>query len=87
VTNEIKHCTQYSICGGVTIFGTARLSDGEVRAAAKRDLVNSVERFDRCPVCEEWTTIGGQLRSDVDCPAVIAEISAPYNAANQWLVR
>jgi hypothetical protein len=66
------HMVQYCLVGDSAAFvgRTERLTDAEVRAAASCPATASVERFNRCPVCEAWTTEAGRLRREIDCPAI-----------------
>ena len=79
----MKHTTQYAVVGtrGNVAFDSALLSDAECRQKAHGRAKDTVERFNRCPVCEEWTTHGGVLRTDLECPAVLVALGGVRPAA------
>lgn len=73
----MKHCVQYAFVGMNVCYDTENLSDSEIRAKMDSKLLGTpggrIERFDRCPVCEEWTRLNGKMRR-IDCPAVKAKV-------------
>jgi len=68
-----NHCIQYALVGQTLVYHTEVMTDVDVQGRAGNH--SPVERFDRCPTCESWTRINGELRSNIDCPAVKAELS------------
>ncbi len=71
--NNNGHCMQYAMVNTCLIYDTSDMTDAEIKNAVrnKKSLASGrVERFDRCPECEEWTKENGQIRVNVDCPAV-----------------
>ena len=51
------HPLQYALVGGVYVGGTQDMDDAAVRAEAGPSGVAglTVERYNRCPTCEEWS--------------------------------
>jgi hypothetical protein len=71
------HVTQYACVGERYIFGSRNMTDAEIRdRAGATGMPIRVERYDRCPECEEWTARGGKLIRDSKCPAVQEAIKA-----------
>lgn len=85
----MKHCLQYAGVGGpgwTTIFihGTELMSDEEIRTQYKtitrRNHNPTIERLNRCPLCESWIMLDGKLRN-IDCPAVQEVIERNFQDA------
>lgn len=71
--NEAEHCLQYAVVGGIhTVMHTDGRSDQEITHFLGHS--GAIDRFDRCPLCEEWTYFNGKLRSGMGCPAVQGEV-------------
>jgi hypothetical protein len=70
------HMIQYAVVGSRCVFvaDTDALPDEEVRRRAD-GASGMIERFNRCPECEVWTTTAGELRVGVECPAVQARLA------------
>lgn len=66
----MRHCIQYALVGGRTVYNTEHTTDEQLAGGD----TCAVHRFNRCPLCEEWTTYNGKLREDVRCPAVAKEL-------------
>jgi hypothetical protein len=70
------HMVQYALVGPHSIFigQTENLTDEQIRERASRiqfvPTDATIERYNRCVECEEWTTFKGKLRKNLDCPAV-----------------
>lgn len=76
------HMTQYAFAGDVLVHQTRGVSDEQVREraaglrmAGRARACGPVERYDRCPVCQAWTTYRGKLRPGIGCPAVRAALA------------
>lgn len=73
------HCVQYAIVGGHEIvLDTAQLTDEQIQIIC--GYTGIIERFNRCPECEVWTTTVAngslRLRTVIDCPAVQERMAA-----------
>ena len=70
----MKHCLQYAIVDTspeYEVYNTEKLSDEEIIKKVPWFAKSSnVSRFNRCPICEVWTTSGGKIRQDINCPAI-----------------
>ena len=75
---DVRHCIQYALVGFNLKFvmGTENLDDDAVRQRAHGYSWERVDRYDRCPSCEVWTRSGGKLRTNIECPAVVAALAA-----------
>lgn len=51
------HPLQYALVGRITIMNSDHMSDGDIRAAAGTAGTSGlpIERYNRCPTCEEWS--------------------------------
>lgn len=51
------HPLQYAMVGGRGIYvgDTENTPDDEVRRTAEADAWMSIERYNRCPTCEQWS--------------------------------
>jgi len=80
---EKEHCIQYAVISSydmlvsVPLLNTDKLSDSDIFKSLKHHPLLlkvktglKVARLNRCPVCEEYTTSGGELRKDIECPAI-----------------
>jgi hypothetical protein len=74
---KIEHMLQYAIAGDQIVNHSENMTNDEIlektRPRGVRDA--EVERYNRCPVREEWTTASGELRKNSDCPAVIEALA------------
>lgn len=73
----MTHMIQYAFVGDTMVPDTSGMNDDEVKARARKGgaAIGAVERYNRCPECEAWTTVAGRLRADLDCPAVKAGLA------------
>jgi hypothetical protein len=70
------HTLQYAFAGDVAVYHTQSMTDEEVRERARWAPPGArVERYNRCPECQEWT--GGPDHPDrlSGCPAVLAHVA------------
>lgn len=63
----MSHMLQYAIVGDTIVYHTEAMTDEQLR---ERVGPRPIERYNRCPACEEWTLEGGKLRKESKCPAV-----------------
>ena len=50
------HPLQYALCARVYVGDTENMSDEDVRRAAAVERTGlPVERYNRCPTCEQWS--------------------------------
>jgi hypothetical protein len=53
IDTSLGHPLQYAFCGNVYIGDTENLTDPEVRAKTRQQ--GAVDRYNRCPTCEQWS--------------------------------
>ncbi len=70
----MQHMTQYAFVRDRIVYDTAALTDAQIQKRAGWSNW-PVERYDRCPECEMWTTEVGRLRRETGCPAVLAALA------------
>jgi hypothetical protein len=58
------HCLQYAICRDRSVYNTKNLSDDDIRKLAWALNSDRVERFNRCPKCQQWSDVLSN-----ECPA------------------
>lgn len=54
IQESYGHPLQYAFVGRIYVYETGNLSDDQVRDLAGNGWL-PVERFNRCPTCEEWS--------------------------------
>jgi hypothetical protein len=63
-TENRMHCLQYAVCNGRIAYNTHNMSDDSVRHRVLASKDDRIDRFNRCPECQQWSDVLSR-----DCPA------------------